>query len=113
MLTKDCRRMLNTLNKSCDDSGYLSNLNNIYTELSPQINKMKLVSILEYLKNNGYLDFYIDLSYEISDIKLTHKGTHYREISLLEFKNFLYKSIFTPIVVAIITTLLKDYLLNK
>ena len=113
MLTRDCKEILKNLNSQCDDFGIINSIEDFYNNLPKRFNDSNIVPIFFHLQKLDYLEFQLLLDGKICFIKLTHKGTHYREISLIELKNFLLKSILTPTVVALITTLIKDYLVNK
>lgn len=76
----------------------------------PGANPKELYSVCTYLKNKGYLeDIWADMSLQTS-ASLSYKGKHYREISGLEFKEFLMKSILTPIGVALAVSLITLWL---
>lgn len=87
---------------------------------------------------NGFSNFHLKLLFEnelairefsqqdnegnpiYDSVKITEKGKHYREFKIEEFKIFLYRSILTPVIVSIITSLVtigitwlvKEYLLE-
>lgn len=58
--------------------------------------------ILLQLHHDGYIIF----NSRTDSFKLTYKGAHPFVITLQEFLEFLFKSILTPIIVTILTTLL-------
>jgi len=108
MLNYSCKKVLNCLilfkKNNIDIKGTIS--------FEPYLSKTiinKLDLILEYLSNNGYLDYrYADD--DIYDINLTYKGLDYKSFNLIEFKTFLFKSVFIPIIISILTTLLTTWL---
>ena len=108
MLNYSCKKVLNCLiffkNNNIDIKGT--------TSFEPYLSKTiinKLDLILKYLSKNGYLDYrYADD--DIYDINLTYKGLDYKSFNLLEFKTFLFKSIFVPIIISALTTLLTMWL---
>lgn len=87
---------------------------------------------------NGFSNFYLKLLFKnklaikefsqqdnegnpvYDSVRITEKGRHYREFKIEEFKIFLYRSILTPVIVSIITSLVtigitwlvKEYLLK-
>ncbi len=113
MLTKDCKKVLNIYTGICRNSGEVFGWDVVEANLPKHFDKNKLVNTLEYLKSLDYLDFECNVLNEVVLISFSHKALRYKEISWLKVKDFLLKSIFTPIVVALITTLITDYLLNK
>lgn len=72
----------------------------------------ELYMCCEELNKNGYLnDFavFLDGSFVL---ELSHKGTHYKERSRLEVKQFIFRSMVVPVGVSIATTGLL-WLINK
>lgn len=118
MLDKYCKIVLDTLiengftyPKTCFES--------VSKSLIPILPKTKgiewsletLTPLLQYLRLNGYVD-YIEFShgyYPVLDCYMlytTHKGTYYKKFNMIKFQEFLYKSIFTPIAISVITTII-------
>lgn len=58
---------------------------------------------------NAYIEI-IEESNAYIRVKTTHKGRHFPEYELAKYKEFLLKSIFKPIAVALITTLITLWL---
>lgn len=61
----------------------------------------ELKAIIQCLVDDGYLEEPYAYTFQ-----LTHKGLHYKEYQFEEIKLFLLRSILTPIVVSMATTLL-------
>lgn len=63
-------------------------------------------SAVEYLQKQGYIEFMYFNNLDITSyFCLDHKGLHYREFVWIARKEFLMKSILTPIIVTILTTI--------
>ncbi len=70
-----------------------------YSDYSKQIH-----GIIQYLVDEGYLVYaYENNTYHF---QLTHNGLNYQQIHWLKIRDFLIHSIFTPIIVSLVTTLL-------
>ena len=70
-----------------------------YSKFSREIHGM-----VKYLVDEGCLVY----SYDGNpySFQITHKGFHYRQISWLQIRSFLFRSILTPVLVSFFTTLL-------
>ena len=60
---------------------------------------------IRYLKRQEYIEYAYSDSGLLLYFYLDHKGIHYREFTWIARKEFLMKSILTPIIVAFLTTL--------
>ena len=58
---------------------------------------------LNYLIENNYI------SIDKNSIFIKHEGYHLFQIAIIKFFKFLYRSILTPIIVTILTTILLNY----
>ncbi len=103
MLTKDCKILLDYL-LSINESNHIFGWSLISKNLPKSFDKTKLISVLDYLQKENYLSFEANLLSEVAYIELFHKATNYKEISWLEIKSFLIKSILIPIIVSACTT---------
>lgn len=64
---------------------------------------------IRLLRDEGYIAIAEDISAYIRVIP-THKGRYFDQYEQAEYKEFFMKSIFTPILVALITTLITLWL---
>lgn len=60
----------------------------------------------DYLLDNNYIKL------EDKQVTVTHVGYHEFQIQLKKFCNFCFRSIFVPIVISLITTLLYNYFIK-
>lgn len=104
MLTKDCKRLLDYLINA--ESPALFGWSNISKHLPESFDSDKLICVLDYLQKEDYLSYEKNIINEVTYIKLFHKAFTYKELSLIQLKEFLMKSILVPIIVSIITTLI-------
>lgn len=104
MLTKECKIVLNSLIAS--ESSHLFEGSNILKHLQSSFDSNKLLRVLDHLQKEDYLSYEKNVLNEIVYIELFHKAFAYKEISLIQFKEFITKSILVPIVVSILTTLI-------
>ena len=105
MLTKDCKILLDCLITACE-SNYLLGWPTISKHLPSSFNSSKLICVLDHLQKEGYLSYEKNIVNEVTYIELFHKAFTYKEISLIQMKEFLMKSILVPIIVSIFTTLI-------
>lgn len=110
-MTKPCRTVLNELRKlsSHTESTFVLYAYPHYiflanTDKSFEYDKYKeeIFGIIEQLVSDGYLKYTINQNY----FCLTHKGLHKYQFEWDSFKSFLFRSIFVPVLVSFITTLL-------
>ena len=118
MLDKKSKIVLDTLIKN----GYThcqSRFETIGKSLLPYLPKPEkykwtfesVQACLVYLSKEGYVDYatrtngYCTVS-DCTYVHTTHKGTNYKTFKWLEVKAFLFRSILTPIVVSLITSLI-------
>lgn len=108
-LTKQCKYLLKQIklftNNTTIEWNYNHEDNYIY-KIKVRNNKMNLTkyfgeldALINALLNNGYI------TKSRFGFQLTHKGIHPYRVSFQEFKMFLLKSIFVPILVALLTAL--------
>ena len=100
MLTKTAKVILNHLIKMDFE---FSSTDNMANEL--RLDKQKVIDNLLHLQDEGYINC-IDSDDDVLYIYPLHKGRYYHEVVVAEIKDFLYRSIFTPIIVSILTTIL-------
>lgn len=106
MLTRTEKKVLYACSKCVDP---LITTTAIQQHVS-NVDKYEIIRCCEHLANAGYFEeFCVDLSGEVR-LFLTYKGHHYREISWLELKEFLFKSISVPIFVSVVTSLITLWL---
>lgn len=110
-MTKPCRTVLNELRKlsSHTESTLVLYINPHYICLENTgkvFNYIKykdeIFGIIEHLVSDGYLKYTINQNH----FCLTHKGLHKYQFEWDAFKSFLFRSIFVPVLVSFITTLL-------
>ena len=104
MLTKLERNILkhsNELHKTCSCIPSEKLL-----ELLPGVGSDELLLACNQLDRNGYFEHYSPTLGGRADLWLSYKGLAYKETGRLEVKSFFLRSIITPIIVALITTLI-------
>ena len=74
--------------------------------LCDKYSPLKVKSALNHLNENGYINFSSSGESYVYWFELKHKGLNYREITWLEFKSFVCKSVIVPIFVSLLTTLI-------
>lgn len=108
MLDKQSKTILNHLISIADENNMVSGYNNIYS-LATKYTKNQINDSIDYLKENNYLKVeYAERRPWTIEIK--YKGLHYKDFNRIRFNNFFMKSILTPIIVSVITTLLALWL---
>ena len=100
-LTKIERKFLKMCNTN-DGMTAQKKFNILCDKYSP----LKVQSALVHLKESGYINFSPSAESYVYYFELKHKGLNYREITRLEFKAFVYKSVIVPIIVSLLTTLI-------
>lgn len=104
MLTRYERKLLKYCSKFKDEYLYESyKFESCFFKSCPR-NEVK--EVCASLKEKGYIE---EMNTNmVGDVQffLSHKGRHYKEVSFLEIKEFLTKSIITPIIVSLITSLI-------
>lgn len=106
LLTSDCKKILSKINK-LNSSNTPINFQNIINSFSPKVQgkwALKLAKILRYLKENEYIK-YSSADNTFYNISLTYRGLAYKSFEAEEIKEFLFKSIIVPILVALITSI--------
>lgn len=102
MLTKMERKILSSCNKYPHDVLDTSNIQ----KHCPHLTTFDIAECCTHLNEFGYFEFFSqDLNNEVR-LLLNYRGRHYREISHLAIKEFMFKSLFVPILVSFITSLL-------
>ena len=108
LLTKDCKKVLNAINKlTIKGNGYTSFMDIIQQFPAKEQGKiaLQLDNILIELKKLEYIT-YVGADDAIFRISPTYKGISYNEISWLEIKSFVIKSILIPILLTIVTAVI-------
>ena len=105
MLTKDCKTLLDCLINN-SESPHLFGWSTISKHLPESFDSNKLICVLDHLQKESYLSYEKNMANEVTYIELFHKAFTYKEISLIQMKEFLMKSILVPIIVSIFTTLI-------
>lgn len=110
MLYGKSRKVLSAIRYLCKDGGTTSTMD-ISIYLKNRIQDEDLRGCINNLANpgNAYIEI-IEESNAYIRVKTTHKGRHFPEYELARYREFLLKSIFTPIIVAFITTLITLWL---
>ena len=104
MLTKDCKRILDALLSGSDQSTMLLGWETISPLIPKDLDRYKFVNTLEHLQQSGYLSFEKNLAWEVTFISLNHRALNYKEVSWLELRAFLIRSILVPIAVSAVTS---------
>ena len=106
MLTKLERKVLRSCNKC--PLGVL-NTSDIQRH-APELSDSDIAQCCTHLDTAGYFEvFSLDMAGK-AHLVLNYKGQHYREFSWNKIKEFILKSIFVPIGVSVITTILLNIL---
>ena len=100
MLPRTAKEILNNL---IDTDFVFNSTDEIAEELC--LDKQEVIDNLLYLQDEGYINC-IDSDDDVLYICPLHKGRYYYEVRAAEIKDFLFRSIFTPIIVSILTTFL-------
>lgn len=106
MLNYEYRKMLKTINELNSQNIEISRLNIIksYPAKKQARIALRVFEILSHLEENKYLT-YLGADDDIYDISLTYKGLAFESFDFEEFKEFLFRSILVPILVALITSI--------
>lgn len=104
MLYGKSRKVLNAIRFLCGEDETASTLD-ITIYLKKQIYDEDLRGCIRLLNDEGYVKIIEDTKLYIR-VSLTHKGKHFDEYERAEYKAFFMKSILTPIVVSLVTTLI-------
>lgn len=76
-------------------------------DLDPlKLPKEEIYTCCKNLYEENYLTRYSATADHSVFFQLDHKGKHYREINREELRSFMLRSVFTPILVSLITTLI-------
>ena len=104
MLTKHEKTILKYCNKKFKPDTDISSEK--LSALVPQLSPFHFYQCCKELSDKEYVeDFTTYISGDFS-FSLTYKGRHYKEISLLELKEFIFKSVIVPVVVSLLTTVI-------
>lgn len=109
MFDSKSRKVLKVLNELYKKQGYIGSSYDVLRYCPKRFNQNKVEKVLEYLKIKEYVKYNL-FANSLVDIELTHKGENYIEFAWVDFKEYMRKSIATPIIVAIITTLVTLYI---
>ncbi len=108
-LTKNMKKVLKTLNSTEPDAlnGFYF-VNTIYEDTG--LSLLDFISVTNDLEQNGYITFY---DKDKLCFRVNEKGRSYKEVSLIELRNFLFKSVIIPIAVSAITSLVTIFIKSK
>lgn len=104
MLTKLERNILKYSNKLHQANACISSEKLL--PLLKDVDSGNFLLACKQLDRNGYFEYYSQTLSGRVDFFLSYKGLAYKEHSTLEIKSFLMRSVITPIIVALITTLI-------
>lgn len=110
MLDKQSAKTLDYLISIADDDDNIANCDNICT---PRYSKKQTFDSIHYLHDNEYVELSFYWDGDPSSISLTYKGLHYKDFDWIKLKSFLFESMFVPIVVAFVTSLIANLLFGK
>ena len=102
MLTKLEKRVLKICNTKLNPYGLI--LSSDIQPYFPGVHPVDLCSCCKCLSDNKYLETFRKYTDGGFGMTLNHLGRHYREVSWIKVKKFLFRSVFVPIVVSVITT---------
>lgn len=104
MLYGKCEKVLKSINFLCEAAEETTTFD-IGVYLHNRIQTEDLLGCLHLLEDDGFIEI-ISESGPLLHVKLTHKGRHYKEHRRAAVIGFFVKSIFTPIIIAFVTTLI-------
>ena len=104
MLNYSCKKVLNCLIKIQKQNIEFNGRKTLNQYLPKWIIK-NIDYIMFYLSDNKYITYDI-ADDDYYDFELTYKGLAYKSFLFEEFKAFLFKSVFIPILVSVVTTLI-------
>lgn len=107
LLDRKSKKMLKAI-KKLNKQGIDSPHNDDLQKILPYDSET-LVEIAEFLQDYEYVS-YFNADCVVYEISLTYKGKNYNEFNRIAFKEFLFKSIFVPIGVSFLTTVLISFL---
>ena len=101
-MTRNQKRMLRFCCKHYRDTFCIKT-----EDLDPlNLPKEEIYTCCKNLYEENYLTRYSSAANHSVFFQLDHKGKHYREINMEELRSFLLRSILTPVLVSLITTLI-------
>lgn len=104
LLYGKCAKVLKSVCFLCKEAKETTTLD-IGVYLHNRIQTEDLLGCLHQLKDDGFIEI-ISESGPLLHVRPTHKGRHYKEYRRAAVIGFFMKSIFTPIIVAFVTTLI-------
>ena len=105
MLDCKSREVLKVINQINKSQGYIGGSYDVLQYCSKRFTLSKIEIALDYLEKREYVNC-IYFAKSINEIHLTHKGENYKEFAWIDFVEFLFRSILTPIAVAFITAII-------
>ncbi len=108
MLDKQSKLVLNTLIKIANTNNTITDCNKIYSNIKKYSKKQVNDSL-------GYLHrlVFIEVIYSDDDpyfVSIKYEGLNYKIFSFIEIRKFIFRSILTPVVVSVFTTLIALFL---
>lgn len=104
MLTRNCKKLLNTINKLHSLGIYYPNMSELKNAIS--FDEKEIMLTASYLKDNGYIHVDFGDGDTILLIESKFKGKNYKELIWKERKTFLFRSIIVPIAVSLASSTL-------
>jgi len=98
-------KLLKALNEMNKSQGYIGSSYEVFQHLSELFPQDKIEKALVHNEERGYIKLNW-FAKAINEIHLTHKGENYKEFAWVVFKEYMLKSILTPIAVAFITAII-------
>lgn len=95
--------MLNHLISIADEYNSITNCDDICV---PNYSAKAVLDSIRYLNDKGYIKVSYAWGLHPHQIDINYLGLHYKDFDRVKFKEFIYESFLTPIVVSFITTLL-------
>lgn len=108
MLIFIAKKVLKSINYLCTTKETTSSLD-IKVHFNNRTNKLDLHNTIQYLVDEKYITG-DNMGEYWDEIKPTYKGKHYSDFNKAEFLDFLFRSMFVPILVSFFTTLITYFL---
>lgn len=108
-LDKQSKLTLRALNKEMDDNCYVDKPELLLNHLPKDVTRLKLDRTLAYLEEKGYIICSEGYG-TVLGVSVEYTAEKHAEIKRNEIKKFLLESIYTPIVVSTITTLVTIFI---
>lgn len=111
MIDKTSAKLLDYMTSCHATTSYIWNYSEDFKAMASELKLLPgdVRSCIRHLEANGYIEYHKRMLHGQSIVDgfcLSHKGLHRKEFSWLKLRQFIFRSILTPIVVTIITNLI-------